>query len=613
MTAQPALGSRAALWLAALAPLLLWFAFQLQRPFPFTTTNDNWGYFLPLMTKTTTAWLDGHSLRVLWDLGQGWSPWESGQVGWLSPLPVVAALIARLAGDPLLLLEVDAALHLLVLGLVAVVIPPGRFSGWSRVALALGLGLAPGPILVGMNWHDYLTPAPWFLLLLGMVWRAVDDDRTWTARESVVVVVVSLLFFSAAHPQMVVLGHGFLTLFALTCAQRWRRGVDIVVKLAIAQLGVVPPLLYLMLAAADGSPVWRQVRDTASLLTGVLPPVQGLFAVGVGPWAATTAAAFFNPLLLVLVVVGVVKRRPGIAAAAALMLVLLLPTLLPAIEHIFVGGLASFRFPVKLACYVSPLAVALWFVLHVRFREVVAVIAAAAGVVVCLVGNDTGTTFNSAHMLGAGKLAALGKSCLDDVGVAAGERIAFIGDLKHSRSFDLTPIALMAMANNAPRVFGHSSAHLYEPLESEGFSNAHGGLTAFWRGSPLAMSDEPRLELLRRSGTTWLLALTREELGPLPAAFVCDVWFARLPAARAFPGPRNDVTIDSAGVLTTTKAQPAAPALDTARPLTWQALDDGRWQAVPPLPQRKWWVATVGALLLSLLLLRRLGTRGSAA
>ena len=66
-------------------------------------------------------------------------------------------------------------------------------------------------------------------------------------------------------------------------------------------------------------------------------------------------------------------------------------------------------------------------------------------------------------------------------------------------------------------------------------------------------------------------------------------------------------------MLTTPKAQPAAPALDTARPLTWQALDDGRWQAVPPLPQRKWWVATVGALLLSLLLLRRLGTRGSAA
>ncbi|MDP2345332.1 MAG: hypothetical protein Q8O67_30590 [Deltaproteobacteria bacterium] len=593
---------RAALVFAALAPLLLFVVVEVQRPFPFTTTNDNWGYFLPLMTKTTTAWLQGDSLRVAWELGQGWSPWDSGQVGWLSPVPVVAALIARLLGDPIFLLEVDAGLHLLLLGVAAVIAPPARFTGWSRAALALALGLAPGPILVGMNWHDYLTPAPWFLLLLGLVWRALDEDRVWTAREGVAVVVVSLLFFSAGHPQMVVLGHAFLTLFALAVA-RSRVGVDVVVRLALAQLAVVAALFYLMWAAADAAPMWRTAREVDSLLTGALPPLQGLAAFVIGPWAKESAAAWFNPVLLLLVVVGAFKRQPRVVVAALWMTLLLVPTLAPPIEHLFVGGLAHFRFPVKLAVYAGPVAIALWFTLSIRHRDVVVVVCAAGSALVVLAGNEAGTTFNGAHAIGARGLQQLGDRCLDEAGVVDGERIAFVGDLRHSRTFAKTPLALMAVANNAPVVVGRASAHLYEPLEPAELARAHGGLTAFWRGEQLLMSNEARLVLVRRSGAQWLLALDDDDLAPLPATRACDVWFARLPDARAFPG--GGIEIDSAGVLTTTTAQPAAPVLDVARALQWQPLGDGRWRAVPPLPRSDWWIAVGGGLLLSLLLARR--------
>ncbi len=603
MTPAATTARRLALAAAAFAPLLLFLLLELQRPFPFSTTNDNWGYFLPLMTKTTSAWLDGHSLRVVWELGQGWSPWDSGQVGWLSPFPVVAALITRLLDDPLALLEVDAGLHLLLLGLAAVIAPPARFSGWTRVALALALGLAPGPIIVGMNWHDYLTPAPWFVLLLGLVWRAVDDDRCWTARESAAVVVVSLLFFSAAHPQMVVLGHACLTLFAFTCA-RSRAGIDVVVRLAVAQLAVMPALFYLMWAAADGSAMWRYARANSSLLEGALDPVDGLGAITMGPWTADHAAAFFNPMLLLLIVVGIALRQIRFALAALVLVVLLVPSVFPPVGALFVGGLSSFRFPSKFACFAGPVAAALWFVLAAHRHQVVAVVVAACGVVVCLLGNEGGTTFNAAHGIGARGLQALGDRCLDEAGVGPGERIAFIGDLKHSRTFADTPLALMAVANNAPVVMGRGSAHLYEPLEPDDLARAHAGLTAFWRGTTLPIMRDPRrLELVRRSGAGWLLAVHQEELLTLPSTKVCDVWFARMPGAKTFPG--DDVVSDSAGVLTA-PPRASAPVTDTARPLPWQQLDDGSWRAQPPLPRSDWWTATLCGLVLSAVLLRHL-------
>jgi hypothetical protein len=58
------------------------------------------------------------------------------------------------------------------------------------------------------------------------------------------------------------------------------------------------------------------------------------------------------------------------------------------------------------------------------------------------------------------------------------------------------------------------------------------------------------------------------------------------------------------GTLTTVAVADAAPVVDVARPLTWQRRDDGRWQARPPLPEAKWWVSTLLALLLSLVLVR---------
>jgi hypothetical protein len=223
MTMAAAPDDTAARWrwwaiVAACAPVAFFVVFELQRPLPFSTTNDNWSYFLPLMLRVQDAWLSGGPLRVVWDVGQGWSPWDSGQVGWLYPVPLVAAVVVRLLGDRVLFLEVDAFVHLALLGASAWWCAPPSLRGRSRAAFVWLVALAPGPLLVGMNWHDYLTPAPWFLVLLGSCWRAVDRASPWTRREVVVVVVASLLFFLAAHPHMFVLGCAFLALFSLVAA-----------------------------------------------------------------------------------------------------------------------------------------------------------------------------------------------------------------------------------------------------------------------------------------------------------------------------------------------------------------------------------------------------------
>lgn len=586
----------------ALAPFVVFLVCEVLRPFPFTTTNDNWSYFLPLLTRVTDSWLDGAPLRIVWELGQGWAPWESGQAAWLSPVPVFSALLTRSVGDPIWLLEVDAGVHVLLLGAAALWAPPTSFSPTQRRAAALLLSLAPGPLLIGMNWHNYLMPAPWFLLLLGFVWRALDRDRGWTPREGVVVVVVSLLFFSAAHPQMMVIGCGFLALFALGLARN-RLGVEVVVRLALAQVPVVPALLFLWLAAANAPPIWMAQRARGSFLDKSFAPLEGLLALVTGPTFVAFGGPVFLPLIVALVVLGVRERRRRLVGVAVFIVILLVPRLFPPIDWLMVGPLASFRFVSKLTVYAGPVVAALFMSTQWRWRNLTAVVVAASSAVVVVAANDQQTTLNAAHATGAGGLRDLGRRCLDEAGVNEGERIAFIGDLLYQRDFDHVPLALVAMMNQATLTLGRESANVYEPLEPKELFVAHGALTAWWRNTPIAASDEVRVAALRNSGVHWLLSLDRGQFDlrtpPLPTTQVCGIFFAALPDPQPFlPGMvrGRDGTLTT----TTTTSTMPPPATMTARPQQWQRLGDGRWQSRPALPATTWLWGSLAALVLGL-------------
>jgi hypothetical protein len=620
-------------FVAALAPLALFAVLQTQRPQPFSTTNDNWSYFLPLMLRVQDAWLSGGPLRVVWDVGQGWSPWESGQVGWLYPVPFVAAVVVRAIGDRLLFLEVDAFLHLALLGAASWWCAPPSLRGRRRAAFIWLVALAPGPLLIGMNWHDYLMPAPWFVVLLGACWRAVDRATPWTRREAVVVFVASLLFFLAAHPHMFVLGCAFLAFFTFAAAFASTQpaacgvgvdvavdvAVDVVVRLACAQLPTVPALLFLARAAGQASPVWQSVRDKASVLEGSASAGQGFVAAVVGPWFAPLHAPIYAPLLLVMFFVAFVHRRPGFVVIPVVLFVLLVPRAFPPIDAVFVGPLSSFRFPEKLAVYTGPVLAALWFVMArgidgLRQRVVVgtAVVAGALSAVVVLYGNDATTTLRSAHPVGVKGLAVHAESCLQQVGVAAGERVAFANDIPYDRAWSKYPLLLPALFNHAPTLYGRQTTHVYEPLESDRLSSAHAHLTAFWRSPGVRVDDERTMAVLRENGTDWLVALQAADLAPLPSTSTCGLFFARVPGARAFPGDglvadlQGDLWTSSTMSSTTSSTPPSTP--NVARPLTWTRTDDGRWRGRHDLPAASWWWATLAACVVAAVTVARPAT-----
>ena len=97
-------GVRISLLLTGCFVLLLGVLLESTRGLPFSSTGDGPPYFLPLIKAHTDNWLGGAPGAYLWDLGSGHSVWESGQVGALYLPYVLSNMLARLIGEPLLLL-----------------------------------------------------------------------------------------------------------------------------------------------------------------------------------------------------------------------------------------------------------------------------------------------------------------------------------------------------------------------------------------------------------------------------------------------------------------------------------------------------------------------------
>lgn len=597
------------------------------RPLPFTTTDDNWMYFLPLIKAHTDALIQGEPLRVLWGLGAGWSPWENAQVGVLYLPYHLANLGARALGHPLALLEVSAGMHLAASGIVTYALAPRSLGGFQRFAWGLGAMLLAGPLLLGLNWHNYLTCTPWFLALAFLLRRiAVEGQGHPSKGQRWGVWIASLGLFLSAHAQMYVLGVGLLALWVLTEAP-WRSGLRTLAWLLWAQLPMAVPLLYLKVLAAGGTADWMGDRDHPFFL---LRHAQSLSAVLHGTvlgnlvhtrdfqlWANirwTGVGMFFAPGLVLLVPRLWRARAWGSLLLFAGCLAFMGAASFPWMRHMAFGPLEGFRWTWKLCIFVTPLA---WVSLIHRLPDQPLAWPRALPFAIALLGLPVlsrGLTFEiwpsleAAHPFGAEGMVVETRRMAEATGLRPGTRIALAGP------FDMVqplPIPVLGLVGNAPLLSGLDTAHLYEPMEPEWVSRGHLGLSLPWR---MALSAEGFL----REPDRFMPILAAHGI---QAVVTVEPGAAALPGAREYldslqrrlwvvpvPGAPAGIYPAASGALLQRRPSgglqappsPEPPRIQGPRPVVWRRTDRG-WEGCPPgLPWPWAWatlLVTLGGLL----------------
>ena len=411
------------------------------RPYPFSTTDDNWMYFLPLIKSHTDALLGGHLLRVLWGLGSGWVPWENAQVGVLYFPYHLANLLARAVGRPLAILEVSAWLHLAAAGLVTHAFAPAELEPGERLGWAVGAMLMPAPLLLGLNWHNYLSCYPWFLGLAFLLRRGACAGTAAPGRgDRLLMGGLSLGFFLSAHAQMYVLGIGILVLWTLAEAPR-RGTLRTLLPFLLAQLLALVPLIFMKLLAMNGTADWMADRSDADYL---LRHAQTMGTVLHGTlfgnllytgdfqlWANiswTGVGMFFSPCLVLLARPLWLERRWALGLFFIACLVFMGAASYPWIRFLGFGPLEGFRWTWKISVFVGPLALAS---LLPRLRSALPRRGAAVAwltAALCLVVAFRGLAFEiwpslaAAHPLGATGLVAETRQMARETGLRPGTR-----------------------------------------------------------------------------------------------------------------------------------------------------------------------------------------------
>ncbi len=570
-----------------------------QRPEPFTASVDGIGYFLPLIGAVSNHWLDGDPLRVLWNLGQGWVPWESGQVGYLYPGYLVPAFLSRLFDQPLLLLEYSAAFHLGMLGLMVWLFPPCSTSLRQRFLITLVITASSGSFLTGMNWHNYLAPAPWFAGLLGLVFRPLLDNTPLERKHRFLILAFSALFYTSSHPQMYVMAFMFIAI-AVVSVEPTRKGLCHSTELALLQLPFLVPLVFLYVLAQNASPIWVATRDSASMLGSSLPIKEGLVSILLGQ----ERPALLNPLAAVVTILALIKRRWWILAGQILLLCMMLPSLLPGpIGQALSNGLHGFRWPVKLAVYVLPLSMVL--LLSLRPARLVWWCVAASivlSVVNISLRHGSATSLESIHSMGVSGVIRDTRRCLTALGIDAGSRVAFVGRYKYNKRDNQISPAMQGIANNAVLLAELESLHLYEPLEPENVARAHEFLTIFWRGSLASESlSQSYLSELKRQGVDYLVASRSERLPATGRIENCgdSMYVLKISDDTPFPDAwqgeeRVPLKVLPGGALESAVPVTTPPKTNAVRvsatPQRWARLSDGRWRWEPSLPGI-WWIS----------------------
>jgi hypothetical protein len=622
---RSAIASRGACVLLA---ALLVLALNQVRPYPFATTDDNWMYFLPLIKSHTDALLGGHFLRVLWGLGSGWTPWENAQAGVLY-LPYHAAnLLARLLGRPLAILEVSAWFHLSAAALVTHAFAPRELEPKERLGWAVAAMLMPGPLLLGLNWHNYLTCYPWLLGLAFLLRRnACSGTCSPGRRDRLLMGGFSLGFFLSGHAQMYVIGIGLLLLWVLAEAPR-RDTLRTVLPFLVAQLPALVPLVFIKLLAMHGTADWMGDRGDPGYL---LQHAQTLGTVLHGTlfgnllytqdfqlWANiswTGVGMFFCPVLVLLVRPLWAERRWGLALFFLACLAFMGAASQPWIGDLGFGPLEGFRWTWKISIFVGPLALVSLLprlrAAGVRNGAAVAWLASALSLVVCWRGLafEIWPSLTAAHALGAAALVEETRHMAQETGLGPNTRIALAGSADMMQPL---PLPLLGLVGDAPVLSGLGSAHIYEPMEPDSISRAHLGLSLPWRvflpAQTLLEHPAEVFRALARAGVQAVVTLAPQAASLPGCRSYTDrlgrtLWVVPVPGAPAGPypaAPGQSLALGAAGVLLAPPAdQP--PGLLTPRPVTWRRNRQGGWVGTPGGVPWTWAAATLLVSLLALL------------
>jgi hypothetical protein len=565
-------------------------------------------YFLPLIKAHTDALLGGHLLRVLWPVGAGWSPWENAQAG-VFYLPYhLANLLARAIGHPLALLEVSAWLHLAGAALVAHAFVPADRTPSERLGWAAGAMLIPGPLLLGLNWHNYLSCYPWFLALAFLLRRSAGSEPPGASRaDRLRIGLASLGFFLSAHAQMYVLGIGLLAAWTLAEAPG-RATRRTLVPFALAQLPYLLPLVYLKLLAGAGTPDWMQERTDpgyllhhAQTLSSVLHgTVLGnlLYTKDFQIWsniAWTGVGMFFAPFLVLLVRPLWRERRLALGGFFLACLMFMGAASFPWIRHLGAGPLAGFRWTWKLSVFVGPLALAS---LLPRFRprgpwpaKGVLWLSVGLSLAVFLRGLsfEIWPALGAGHRLGAAGLVQETRTMARAVGLPPGSRIALLGLMEDTQPM---PLPMLGLVGNAPVLAGLGTAHVYEPMEPDWVGRAHFNLTLPWRTylsvDNLLAKRERFLQVMGENDVRALVTLD-PRVAALPGcrsytdADGATLWVVptQAPGLGRYPAaPGASLTATASGVLLA-PATDAPPRILSPRPVAWRRTGQGGWVGTP--------------------------------
>lgn len=611
---------------------------QLLRPLPFASTCDGPIYYLPLIHFTSDAVLAGHWPFILWDVGGGWAPGESGQTSPGYPIYLFANLLARALHDPFAMLEVSAAIHLALAGLL-VRERLRRRERWTRLTAAIVAIAQPAPLLLGISWHNYLASYPWAVALFCLF--AIDEDDA--PPSTFLVVVANTLFYWTAHPQMYVLGWLLLGAWLVAARgvspRRWRPHL---VGLVAAQLAVVMPLFWLWLQARGANYLVHEARAGADFLLGRAVPlwqaaggsfVGNLTRLGHN-WAKVRTVElglFYAPLWQVLVY-WVVRRKSRLRAASFLLFlgcvfVFLAPRGIEAVKLLAHGPLAEFRWTWKLTMFALP-----WISLRAvvilgderarlartsRWWKVVSaapVVVATLGIGVILQGHrfEIWQPLVAHHARGVHGLVDDARAALAALPPRASKhphRIAFVG----ANNLRNMPASFAGLHGEAVLLSGVESVHIFEHLEDNAAAADHLRLAASWL-NPFIDADAYRARprgmeaALGAIGATALVTTTDglfpndERTYRVPDALGRPLWLRTLPDRPLFPWAQHE---DGAqrlvdGTLVSHASEP--PQLLTSRPMSWARGDDGTWRgtternvAVP----LSCCIGFVGALLLA--------------
>jgi hypothetical protein len=608
------------------------------RGFPFSSTDDGPIYFVPLIKAHTDALLRGSPGAYLWSLGSGHSVWESGQLGPLYLPYILANVVARVAGVPVLLLEVSAAFHLLLAGLFALWLLPGEYRGADRGLAAALVAVQPAPLILGANWTPYLSSYPWFVALL-LLCEPEKGEWNWSRSRRIGVMATSLGFLVTAHPQMVAVGLGLVATRCLTGSEDLRLRLRNLSYFAVAQLPAILPMAFIYVVSLRATPNWMAGRAQSDFLLregqSIGTVLHGLFLGNLversdfALWEGVSwmgVGVFFAPWLVLSLYSSLRRRRFVWPALALAMIGLAAIQTFPAFRMLAIGPLAGFRWTWKLAWFLGPISLLL---VLVRMKPSKKYLPAwrslvIAAILLCTLVGARGMRFDLFPSLRyaqpGGILTVVEEAAQlrEAVGMEAGDRIALLGG--YSMSVERLPLALLGLIGNAPLLAGLGSAHLYEPMEPEQVSLTHFGLSTPWRkpvppGNYLA--DPGGMERsLASIGARWLITHrpgllqssdTHTFVGKdgLPL-FVREIPppVAPWPLGIGEQGPVPVELLDNGDVVTAA-AVDDPPDMGIGRDMRWSSEKDGRLRGRVRQLSPAWVVGEILALAFALSLLWR--------